>query len=112
VRKVIYGLNLARTADGSLDSCFLSALEEAGLVPSRSKLKISCVYDEGTLGFIPDLFLAPGIRPQVESEATIFVLVASATTRALSLAKAATKDIGSLCPFGARCDALFLSTPW
>jgi len=94
------------------------------LYQAAPNLKISCVYDEGTLGFIPDLFLAPGIRPQVESEAafalrmmgcfrfSIFVLVSSATTRALSLAKAATKDIGSLCPFGTRCDALFLSTPW
>ena len=66
--KVIFGTN---GNNGALEF-LLSALEEVGLVPNRSKFKIFAVDDdEETLGFIPDWLRTPDTRPQVKTEGEV-----------------------------------------
>ena len=125
--KVISGMNGKK---GALEF-LLSALEEVELIPNRSKFKIFAVDDdEETLGFIPDWLRTPDTRPQVETEGggvangmeLLGAPIGDVCFENKWLAKAATKiigeigivtnAIGSLCPFSARCNALFLSSPW
>ena len=63
--KVIFGTN---GNNGALEF-LLSALEEVGLEPNRSKFKIFALNeDEETLGFISDSLRTPDTIPQVETE--------------------------------------------
>ena len=92
--KVIFGTN---GSNGALEF-LLSALEEVGLVPNRSKFKIFAV------GFIPDWLRTPDTRPQVETEGSgvaygmelLGAPICHVCFENEWLAKAATKIIGKI----------------
>jgi len=114
--KVIFGTN----GDNGALEFLLSALEEVGLVPNRSKFKIFAVDDdEETLGFIPDWLRTPDTRPQVETEGGGVAYgmellgapighvcfenewLAKAATKIIGKIDMVTNAIGSLCPHSA-----------